>query len=493
VKRTPVTPQIRARRSRYVRRRRPSVKALVLSCMLSVLIVGSGYVGVQAWRVWHSVSSSLRETSSPLKIVQEQLVGPEPGTIAWKLNHRERVNILLLGYGGPGEDGPYLTDTMIAVSIDPASQRIFQISVPRDAYVRIDAWKDGRQFSEKLNAAFAVPHQATLYAPGPLKAEYQGRDGPAHLAETIVSQMTGLTFDRYAALDFEAFRAGVDALGGVQVCLDTPLDDYEWQVSATKKGVHFPAGCQQLNGEQALELARSRRAIQPEQSTDYGRSKRQQLLINAMRKKATSGNVLTTVPNLMESLQGHFATDLSLLEIKALYDFGSGLPETAMQRFSITGQDLVHDYSPNAAGSCGPRELFVSCPEDPTYRMWHAIFSRLFVDRSVLDEKAPVQLVNASASPDLQVRTSNVLRGLGYPVSDGVRGKSSPRTVVYDYSGGRFPRTEAWLRNFFGADAVAVSNVTGTNTGPASAFQQATQGLAVIMGSDFAKRWYGEA
>ena len=486
-----VNQQIRARRSRYRRRKGPSVKALAVLCVLSVLIGGLGYVSVQAWRVWHTVSTSLRNTSSPLKIVREQLVGPEQGTFAWKLKHGERVNILLLGYGGPGEDGPYLTDTMIAVSIDSASQRIVQISVPRDAYVRIDAWKDGRQFSGKINAAFAVPHQATLYAPGPLKAEYQGRDGPAHLVETIVSQMTGLTFDRYAALDFEAFRAGVDALGGVQVCLDTPLDDYEWQVSATKKGVHFPAGCQQLNGEQALELARSRRAIQPEQATDYGRSKRQQALINAMRKKATSGNVLTTVPNVMESLQGHFATDLSLLEIKALYDFGSALPESATQRFSITGQDLVHDYSPNASGSCGPRELFVSCPEDPTYRMWHAIFSRLFVDRPVLAEKAPVQLVNANTSPDLQVRTSNVLRGLGYQVADGVRGKPSPRTVVYDYSGGRFPRTEAWLRDFFGADTVAASTASGPNGSGASAPGQATQGLVVIVGADFAKRWYG--
>ncbi len=45
----------------------------------------------------------------------------QPGTLGWKIKHDERVNVLLLGYGGPGHDGPYLTDSMMMLSIGPAS------------------------------------------------------------------------------------------------------------------------------------------------------------------------------------------------------------------------------------------------------------------------------------------------------------------------------------------------------------------------------------
>src|SRR5262249_51244644 len=158
-----------------------------------------------------------------------------------------------------------------------------------------------------------------------------------------------------------------------------------------------------------LEIARSRTAIEPAQATDYGRAKRQQLIINAIRKKATSINAITNVLPLMDSLQNNFVTDMDLGDIKALYDFGSSLSDSATQRFGISSQDLVYDYSPGVRGSCGPADTFVSCPGDPTYALWHAIFAQLFVDPAVLGEKAPLQLVNGSSNvADLQVRLTNV-------------------------------------------------------------------------------------
>src|SRR5207302_8630251 len=111
-----------------------------------------------------------------------------------------------LGYGGAENDAPYLTDSIMVVSIDPAGPRIQETSSPRDLYVRIDAWQDGRRYMDKINAAFDVPNEPGNFAPGSLRPAYQGRDGPGHLAEATVGRLTGLTFDKYVAIDFKAFR-----------------------------------------------------------------------------------------------------------------------------------------------------------------------------------------------------------------------------------------------------------------------------------------------
>jgi LCP family protein required for cell wall assembly len=481
------TATVRARRSR---RRRHWVR-WVVAVFLVLVAGGSGFFAARLWRV----ASTVANVANPVQLIQQQIGGPAPGTLAWKLQHGERVNILALGYGGAEDAGPYLTDTIMVISIDSASQRVFEISVPRDLYVRIDAWQDGRQYSAKINDAFSVPHDVRSFAPGPLKAQYQGKDGSGRLAEATVNRLTGLNFDRYAAIDFRAFRSIVDSLGGVEICLEQPLDDYQYQYVRSGNvitGIHFPSGCQQVNGEQALELARSRNAVQPEQATDYGRAKRQQSIVNAIRKKVSTSNLLTTLLPLLESLQNNYVSDMQLLDIQTLYDFGKKLPDSATLKFPITGQDLVHNYPVNSRGSCGPPDAWVSCPEDPTYRMWHAIFDNLFVSRPILDEKAAVQLVNASNSADLHTRLTPLLGNLGFQMSGGVRGKPSEKTVVYDYSGGAFPRTATWLRDFFSAELVTVSPGS-PKSGPMAVQGQKNEGLVVMLGADAGKRWHGEA
>jgi LCP family protein required for cell wall assembly len=422
------------------------------------------------------------------------------GSIAWKLKHGQQVNLLALGYGGPENDAPYLTDSIMVVSLDAGSQRIVEASLPRDLYVGIDAWQDGTRITDKINAAFEVPNQPRDFAPGPLKPQFQGKDGAGHLAEATISRLTGLTFDRYAALDFKAFRDVVDALGGVQVHMDGPLDDchypdyhdgyvnngvppgYDCPPGA---GIHFQAGDYLVNGEQALQLARSRDATQPEQANDFGRSKRQQMIVAAIKKKAASVSAITKAPQLMDALQNNFQTDMDLTDMKAVYDFASKLPDQAIGHLAITDQNLLDGFNPYSRGSCGPPDAFVLCPADDTYRTLQAVFARAFVPKPVLAEQAPVQLVNASvSSPDLQDRATDVLHQLGLQTSQGIRSRALASSTVYDYSGGRYPATAAWLRDFFGAEVVPAPS-------PPAAQQPA--GLVVMMGSDFARHWNGLA
>ena len=489
----------RPQRSRRGGHRVRSTALVIGAVFLCVLVVASGVAAYRVYAFLHGVAN----VGNPIQMIQHQ-VDPPVGSVAYKLKHGQRVTILALGYGGGENDAPWLTDTIMVVSIDPTSQRILEASIPRDLYVRIDAWQDGRQYADKINAAFEVPNMPELFAPGPLRPEFQGKDGAGHLSEATVSRITGLTFDKYAAVDFKAFRDVVDALGGIQVQMDGSLDDchypdyhngymnhgvpFGWRCPPGA-GIHFLAGDYVVNGEQALELARSRDAVQQDQASDFGRAKRQQMIVAAIKKKATSVSALTKAPQLMDALQANFKTDMDLTDVKAIYDFAANLPDTAFQHFAVTNQDLAADVSAH----CGPAVVYVLCPIDATYRMWQTVFSHALVDRQTMGEGAPLQLVNASSSYDLQTRATNLLRGFGLQLSDGVRHSSVPKTVIYDYSGGKYPQTTAWLQDFFGGPQVvpATPPSPGVRSGFVPSPGESTEGLVVVMGTDFYRRWSG--
>ncbi|WP_423489276.1 LCP family protein [Mycobacteroides sp. PCS013] len=127
-----------------------------------------------------------------------------------------------------GDTGDGRTDTILVVHIPafydggPATM----VSLPRDSYVPIPGYG-----SDKINAAFTL--------------------GGAALLTQTVEQATGLRMDHYAEIGFGGFASVVDAVGGVSMCLDEPIDD-------PLAGVSLAAECQILNGPNALGYVRSR-------------------------------------------------------------------------------------------------------------------------------------------------------------------------------------------------------------------------------------------
>ena len=127
-----------------------------------------------------------------------------------------------------GDLGSGRTDTILLVHIPGllSGGHATMVSIPRDSYVDIPGYG-----MDKINAAFAV-------------------GGPALLAQTV-EQDTGLRLDHYAEVGFAGFGDVVDALGGVQVCPTDPIDD-------PLAGINLPAGCQTLDGPDALGYVRTR-------------------------------------------------------------------------------------------------------------------------------------------------------------------------------------------------------------------------------------------
>ena len=153
-----------------------------------------------------------------------------------------------------GEVGDGRTDTILLVHIPGpfSGQPTTMVSIPRDSYVDIPGWG-----MDKINVAFA-------------------EGGPALLAQTV-EQSTGLRLDHYAEIGLGGFGAVVDALGGVTICLPAPIND-------PLAGIDLPAGCQVLNGPNALGYVRTRSTPR----ADLDRMQHQREFMSAMLQRAGS-------------------------------------------------------------------------------------------------------------------------------------------------------------------------------------------------------------
>ncbi len=476
----------RARRSRYnvSYRLTRSAPAVIAAFVLIVVVVTATFTYK---RIDDFLSTTTGRHFNPIGEVV-QAVEPSQGTIAYKLKHGEQVNVLLLGRGGYENDAPYLTDSIMAVTIDPASGRVSMVSIPRDLVIGMNLQSNpSRVWYNKINAAYEVPYTNIICC---VASQYQGRDGGGHAAEHEVGKVTGLTFDRYIAVDFKAFRDMVNALGGVDICLSTNLDDYSYpSYGGGYHPIHFKAGCQHLSGEQALQIARSRHAEQAAQSSDFGRARRQQDIMQAIKKKATTINGFSKAPALLSALQNNITTDMSLSDMRAIYDWGRNLPDSSIIRVALTSPapategNLLDSY--NCGMGPGVSQL---CADDPSFAMIHRYIAAVLVDPAVLAEKAAVQFANgANNFPGLESRVTSMFDPTGLQLADPIPHRAVAQTVVLDYSNGQFPQTAKWLATFFGA-----SVVPATPTSPAPASGQQTYGLVVVLGHDFARRWLGQ-
>uniref|UniRef100_UPI00319E8B6A LCP family protein n=1 Tax=Nocardia sp. No.11 TaxID=3128861 RepID=UPI00319E8B6A len=154
-----------------------------------------------------------------------------------------------------GDTGPERTDTIMLVHI-PSSGPTTMVSLPRDSYVSIPG-----HGKDKLNASFAF--------------------GGAPLLVQTVEEATGVRIDHYAQIGFGGFAGVVDALGGIEICLDEPIAD-------PLAGLDLPAGCQELSGPEALGFVRTRATPR----ADVDRMNHQRMFMSALLKKATSMGTL---------------------------------------------------------------------------------------------------------------------------------------------------------------------------------------------------------
>ena len=182
------------------------------------------------------------------------------------------TNILIMGSdtrSGAGNSGYGFvsgarSDTTLLVHIYEGRKSAIAVSIPRDSFVTIPNCKTSNggsigPWATKFNAAFAF-------------------GGPVCTIKTIEAT-TGIRVDRFVVMDFNAFKKVVDAVGGVDVCLTTPVyDPYIHGIGGS--GLNLPAGISTIDGKQALQWVRAREALGD--GSDIGRIQRQQEFVSSM-------------------------------------------------------------------------------------------------------------------------------------------------------------------------------------------------------------------
>jgi LCP family protein required for cell wall assembly len=246
----------------------------------------------------------------------------------------QRVNILVLGLDRrPGEGDAVRADTIMVLSASAAEPDLGLLSIPRDLYLTIPG-----QGENRINTAHIF---GELARPG---------DGPSRTAEAITRNF-GIPLHGWVRIDFEGFVTVIDVLGGIEIDVPGPIidDAYPTQDYGVMT-VNIPAGPQTMDGERALQYARTRHG-----SSDFDRAARQQQVVQAVVRRLHKPDTWIRLPVLVKAGISSVETDLSWLQLARLAVAVIRVGPDEMDHLVID-QDLVNPHvTPAGAAVLLPR------------------------------------------------------------------------------------------------------------------------------------------
>jgi len=356
---------------------------------------------------------------------------------------RDRVNILVLGEGGEGHDGPHLTDTILFVTFKPSTSQIGILSLPRDLWIPLPEGGSG-----KINSVNAY-------------AEKEAERSGGEAARQAISALIDQPIDYYVRVDFAAFKTLIDDVGGVTVNVENTFTDFAYPTdNDLYKKVHFDKGWQTMDGDTALEYVRSRHGNAGEGS-DFARSRRQQKVMLALKEKLVSFDTLlnpSRVASVLETLQSHVISDMELWEVVKLAKAMRGVDGSKLTHRVLDDAPEGPLYASTITVSNG--DAYVLLPRKNDWSEIRRIASRILElapdDSKVAEEKRParVEIQNGTRQSGLAKKTQDLLTKVGYDIVriGNAEETSRDRTIVYDLTNGGLPEELQTLKNLLGAE-----------------------------------------
>ncbi|MFH1621327.1 MAG: LCP family protein [Patescibacteria group bacterium] len=360
-----------------------------------------------------------------------------------------RLNILLLGIGGTGHEGPQLTDTIIFASFDKNTDQLGLVSLPRDLAFPLGG---GRfQKINSVNAYYEVEH------PG---------EGAKLTAEAF-EKLLGVRIDRVVKIDFAGFEKLVDALGGIDVKIENSFTDnsfptdtygpnpYKWT------SVRFEKGMEHMNGKRALTFVRSRHGTNGE-SSDFARSRRQQIVLSSIREKLLSLGTLSnpkTITDIWSALSSNINTDLTAWDAIKL----------APSLLSFSSENIINHVLTDAPGGelvAGNIDgAFMLFPRKADWSEIREIVMDPFASAEAMaeashpQEKIQLEIKNGTTRTGYAGQVASTLEKSGYVVSatSNAKQRGYERTVIYDLTNGAKPNELARLKKILDANVATTA------------------------------------
>jgi LCP family protein required for cell wall assembly len=379
------TPDLAPKRRREPTRRRKLVRRGLIGMLVFVLVIGVG----AAAAVW-KLQGNIDKAELPPSIVKDD-------------TPKGAMNILFIGSDsrdlkskGYGNEKGQRSDALMLVHFSKGNTRIDAVQIPRDTVLDLPAC------DETGNGAFGGG--SNLMINSALEA------GPG-CSVRAVETLSDVRIDHFVQLDFDGFASMVNALGGVNVCLDEAMVDKDAKLD-------LPAGKQEIDGKQALALARTRHAVGD--GSDIGRLGHQQVVMSSIIAEARSTSVLTRPDKLFRFLN---ALTKSITVDKGISSIGA-LTNLAKRARAVDDKNIRFVTMPNGAAPDDPNRvvktddadtIFEAIANDEKMPVAGADDEEAEVDADA--RSAVVKILNAARTPGLATAAQTEMEALGYTVS----------------------------------------------------------------------------
>jgi LCP family protein required for cell wall assembly len=388
----PTTPEPGQPWGPTVRGGRPSRRRWLVILLVLVLLLPMTYGGVMLVRLSTAmdrvpVNAFAGSRGGPMHIL---VTGSDSRADLTPEERRE-----LTTGGAPGER----TDSIFVLTVERGRAAI--LAFPRDLYVTRCDGSRGR-----INAALAI-------------------GGEDCLVQTV-QDLSGIPLHHYVQITFGGFRNIVDAVGGVELCLDRAIND-------RKAGIDLPAGCQRLGGADALGFVRTR-AI----DSDFGRIKRQQQFLAALaRELATPATVLNPLRSYQAAgaIGGAMRTDDDMGPI--------ALARLALGVRALAGGQAIAETVPATGATIGGASV-LEIQQAPAEELFAAFRTGRILDQAggeVTREETRVRVLNGAGIGGLAGNTRDALQAQGYDVV-GIGDTDPTDTSVIRYPPGQRANAE---------------------------------------------------
>ncbi len=308
-----------------------------------------------------------------------------------------RINILLLGAAGEKNAGRNLTDTVMVMSIDTKNKKVALLSLPRDLYVKLP----NTQTFTKINSVYKISLNQNL--------------GLQPIKE-VVEEITGVPINYYLVVNFDGFTRIIDDIGGINITSERDIYDprypgpnYNYETFSLSKGFHS------LDGATALKYVRQRHG-DPE--GDFGRAKRQQQVIQAVKNKLFSMETFFNAGKLndvLTTLGDNITTDIATEEIGSFINLSKNVDTQNVNNIVIDAwkPDSLLKVSHVAVGDV---MAFILVPRVGNYSeiqdAAQNIFNQAEIKKrqvAIAEEAATIEIINQSGDSQLATKVRAML------------------------------------------------------------------------------------
>ena len=399
---------------------------------IAAIVIAGIIIAVAGWfiiRLLHNTYQIFGDANVFNLFAQQRLKQDENG----------RSNVLILGTTDedPNRPGATLTDSIMILSVNQDKKDAYMFNIPRDLYVKFGtACNSG--YAGKINEYFYCANQGN--SP---QAEQERMDA----TRKFIGEIVGMDLQYVVHVNSNVIKDAVNAVGGVSINVQSKdprgVLDFaaDWMCqqpglsAAEKKArcprghyVDFSNGVHQMNGDQALWFSRARGTFGGYgfEMSNFDREKNQQIVLTALKEKATSSGTLTDfgkVTALMDAMGSNLRTNLETKEIRTVMTLASEIKMDAIHQLSFVEEGNVL----MTTGSVGGASIVQPAAGLYNYSAIRAFIKKNIYATEISKEKASVAVLNGGGVAGAAQTQADKLTDLGMNV---VRVGNAPERIT---------------------------------------------------------------